>query len=61
MRLLFLLAGLFASQAALWADTDFKLRASGFGLFGLLPSEDLARRQLGAHYSDESIDVRSMF
>ena len=61
MRFLLLLAGLLAAQTGLWAESDFSLRASAFGSLGLLADEDVIRPVLGPHYSDESIDVRSVF
>lgn len=61
MRFLLLLAGLFCTGACLWAESDFTLRASAFGSLGVLTDEDIVRPELGAHFSDESIDVRSMF
>lgn len=61
MRFLLLLAGLCVVEARLWAETDFSLRASVFGSLGLLPDEEVVRPELGSYYSDESIDVRSIF
>ena len=55
-----LIAVLLATPALLWAETDFTLRASAFGSLGLLTDEDILRPELGAYYSDESVDVRSM-
>ena len=61
MRFLLPLAGLLATHAGLWAESDFTLRASAFGSLGWLPDTDIVRLELGPHYSDDSIDVRSMF
>ena len=60
MRFL-LIAVLLATPPWLGAESDFTLRASAFGSLGLLTDEDILRPELGSYYSDESVDVRSMF
>ena len=55
------LAILLSLSGTLDAKSDFQLRASAFGSLALLPAEDLLRARLGAHYSDASLDVRSLF
>ena len=48
-------------SGALQAKSDFQMRASAFGALGYLPAEDLLRAQLGAHFSDASLDLRSLY
>ena len=48
-------------SAGLHAKNDFQLRASAFGSLGGLPERDTGRQFFGTHYSDASIDVRSIF
>ncbi len=57
----FLLLVLLALPTMLSAKTDFSVRASAFGSLGWLPATDVLRARTGRYFSDESLDVRSLF